>query len=119
MSATPANASSPPRSRASSSIRQLHAELPYASAVETEKFTTRKDGIGRNPPADPGRAATPRRAIVLGKGGARIKEIGSARAPNSPKVLGRKVHLYLHVKVKPNWDEDRGVYRDMGLDWVE
>ena len=33
--------------------------------------------------------------------------------------LGRKVHLFLHVKVKPDWDEDRSVYRDMGLDWVD
>jgi len=29
------------------------------------------------------------------------------------------VHLYLHVKAKPGWDEDRSIYRDMGLDWVE
>ncbi len=35
------------------------------------------------------------------------------------ELMGRKVHLFLHVKVKENWDEDRGVYRDMGLDWVD
>ena len=35
------------------------------------------------------------------------------------ELLGRKVHLFLHVKVKENWDEDRGLYRDIGLDWVE
>ena len=34
-------------------------------------------------------------------------------------LMGVKVHLYLHVKVSPKWDEDRGVYRDIGLDWVE
>ena len=33
--------------------------------------------------------------------------------------LGRRVHLFLHVKVKPDWQDDRSVYRDMGLDWVE
>jgi GTP-binding protein Era len=33
--------------------------------------------------------------------------------------MGVRVHLYLHVKVKPGWDEDRGLYRDIGLDWVE
>ena len=33
--------------------------------------------------------------------------------------MGRKVHLFLHVKVKENWDEDRSIYRDMGLDWVD
>src|SRR3546814_18899412 len=59
------------------------------------------------------------RAIVLGKGGARIKQIGQAAREEMAEQLGRKVHLFLHVKVKPDWAEDRGVYRDMGLDWVE
>ena len=36
-----------------------------------------------------------------------------------PGILGVPVHLYLHVKVKPGWDEDREIYRDIGLDWVE
>ena len=34
-------------------------------------------------------------------------------------MLGRKVHLFLHVKVNPNWEEDRGLYREIGLDWVD
>ena len=51
--------------------------------------------------------------------GARIREIGSASREEIGKQLGRKCHLFLHVKVKPDWDEDRGVYRDMGLDWVD
>jgi GTP-binding protein Era len=33
--------------------------------------------------------------------------------------LGRKVHLFLHVKVNPRWDEDRGLYQDIGLDWAD
>jgi GTP-binding protein Era len=59
------------------------------------------------------------RAIVLGKGGARLKEIGSRARAELGKLLGVPVHLYLHVKVKEGWDEDRSVYRDIGLDWVE
>ena len=99
-------------------FRQLHAELPYASAVETEKFTTRKDGsaeihqqilVERDS----------QKAIFLGKRGARIRELGSRARAEIAEQLGRKVHLFLHVKVKPDWDEDRGVYRDIGLDWVE
>lgn len=98
--------------------RQLHAELPYASAVETEKFSNRRDGsveihqqilVARDT----------QKAIVLGKGGSMIRTIGSAAREEIAVQLGRKCHLFLHVKVKPNWDEDRGVYRDMGLDWVE
>jgi GTP-binding protein Era len=33
--------------------------------------------------------------------------------------LGRPVHLFLHVKVNPRWDEDRGLYRDIGLEWAD
>jgi GTP-binding protein Era len=97
---------------------QLHDELPYASTVETEKYVEREDGslelyqqifVERES----------QRAIILGKGGARIKSIGATAREEIAKNMGVKVHLYLHVKVKPNWDEDRDVYRDMGLDWVE
>lgn len=97
---------------------QLHAELPYASAVETEKYEERKNGsvvihqqilVGRDS----------QKAIVLGKGGTRIKEIGAMARAEIARLLGRKVHLFLHVKVSPKWEEDRGLYRDIGLDWVE
>jgi GTPase len=97
---------------------QLHAELPYASAVETERYEERKDGsvaihqqilVGRDT----------QKAIVLGRRGERIKSIGAAAREELAQLLGRKVHLFLHVKVKPDWEEDRSLYRDIGLDWVE
>jgi len=97
---------------------QLHQELPYASAVETERYEERKDGsvaihqqilVGRDT----------QKAIVLGKGGTRIKEIGARAREELARLLGRKVHLFLHVKVNPRWEEDRGLYREIGLDWVE
>ena len=56
---------------------------------------------------------------MLGKGGARIKQIGEAARLEIAAALGRKVHLFLHVKVNANWEEDRGLYREIGLDWVE
>ena len=95
---------------------QLHAELPYASAVETEKWEERKDGsavihqqilIERDS----------QKAIVLGKGGSKLKAIGAAAREAIGEHLGRKVHLFLHVKVNPRWAEDRGLYEDIGLDW--
>jgi GTP-binding protein Era len=97
---------------------QLHAELPYASAVETEKYEERKDGsvvihqqilVGRDS----------QKAIVLGRGGTRIRALGEAARTEIAAALGRKVHLFLHVKVNPKWEEDRGLYREIGLDWVE
>jgi GTP-binding protein Era len=97
---------------------QLHAELPYASVVETEKFEEREDGSAEIHQQILVERVT-QRAIVLGKGGARIREIGARARAELAVLLDRPVHLYLHVKVKPDWDEDRGVYRDLGLDWVD
>jgi GTP-binding protein Era len=97
---------------------QLHAELPYASAVETEKWEDRKDGstvihqqilVERDS----------QKAIVLGKGGSKLKAIGAAAREAIGEHLGRKVHLFLHVKVNPRWEEDRGLYREIGLEWTE
>lgn len=97
---------------------QLHAELPYASAVATEKWEDRKDGstvihqqifVERDS----------QKAIVVGKGGSRLKQIGAAAREAIAEHLGRKVHLFLHVKVNPRWGEDRGLYEDIGLDWAD
>ena len=57
--------------------------------------------------------------IVLGKGGQRIREIGARARAELSALWERPVHLYLHVKVKPGWDAERDIYREMGLDWVE
>ena len=45
--------------------------------------------------------------------------IGEAARTELAELMGRKVHLFLHVKVRPGWEEDRGLYREIGLDWVE
>ena len=97
---------------------QLHAELPYASAVETEKYIERADGsVEIHQQILVGRPT--QRAIVLGKGGARLKEIGSRARAELSRITGVPVHLYLHVKVSPKWEDDRSLYREIGLDWVE
>jgi GTP-binding protein Era len=97
---------------------QLHAELPYAIAVDTELYKERDDGsVEIHQQILVGRES--QRAIVLGKGGTRIKEIGAKARAELQTLMGVRVHLYLHVKVKPDWEEDRTLYRDIGLDWVE
>ena len=97
---------------------QLRQELPYASAVETETWEDRPDGstairqqilVERDS----------QKAIVIGKGGRRLKEIGQAARQAISEHLGRKVHLFLHVKVNPKWGEDRSLYEDIGLEWSE
>ena len=99
-------------------FRRLHAELPYASLVQTEKYDERGDGSVEIHQQILVERPT-QRAIVLGKGGAQIKAIGAAARAELAELLGRPVHLYLHVKAKPGWDEDRESYRAIGLDWVE
>lgn len=98
-------------------VNQLHQELPYATAVETETWEDREDGstvirqqilVERDS----------QKAIVIGKGGRRLKEIGAAARAQIARHLGRPVHLFLHVKVNPRWDEDRNLYREIGLEWT-
>ena len=97
---------------------QLHQELPYATAVETETWEDRPDGstVIRQQILV---ARDSQKAIVIGKGGARLKRIGQAGREAIMAHLGRPVHLYLHVKVNPKWDEDRSLYREIGLEWAE
>jgi len=99
-------------------VNQLHQELPYAAAVETETWEDRPDGstvirqqilVERDS----------QKAIVIGKAGRRLKSIGAGAREEIMQHLGRPVHLFLHVKVNPRWDEDRGLYREIGLEWTD
>ncbi len=97
--------------------KQLHEELPYDSAVRPEKYIERKDGsVEIHQQIVVGRET--QRAIVLGKGGSKIKAIGEAARAELGELLARKVHLFLHVKVTENWDEDKEIFEEIGLDWV-
>ena len=97
---------------------RVHEELPYAASVETTAFEERRDGSARIEQTIYVEREG-QRAIILGKGGQTLKWIGQASREELTDLLDRKVHLFLHVKVSPKWEEDRGLYRDIGLDWVE
>jgi GTP-binding protein Era len=95
---------------------QLHDELPYASTVETESWEERRDGSVRieqiiyvERPSQ--------RAIVLGDRGQRIKAIGARARAELERMLERRVHLFLFVKVRENWGEDRERFAAIGLDY--
>ncbi|NUQ17231.1 MAG: GTPase Era [Sphingomonas sp.] len=99
-------------------VNQLHQELPYATAVETESWEDRPDGstvINQQIIVE----RDSQKAIVIGKGGRRLKSIGAAARAEITQHLGRPVHLFLHVKVEPKWGEDRSLYRDIGLEWAD
>lgn len=95
---------------------QLHDELPYASTVETEGWEERPDGSVRI--AQVVYVERPsQRAIVLGQGGQRIKAIGARARAELEHMLERRVHLFLFVKVRRDWGEDRERFAALGLDY--
>jgi GTPase len=95
---------------------QLHDELPYASTVETERWEDRHDGSVRIEQVIYVERQS-QRAIVLGEGGQRIKAIGARARAELEHMLERRVHLFLFVKVRQNWGEDRERYQALGLDF--
>jgi GTP-binding protein Era len=95
---------------------QLHDELPYDAAVETEAWTERPDGSARVDCAVFVMRES-QRPIALGKGGSRIKMIGSRARRQLTEIAGRPVHLFLTVKVKEHWAEDRTRYAEWGLEY--
>ena len=94
---------------------RLHEELPYSSTVETEGWEERKDGTVKIDQVIYVERDS-QKAIVLGKRGAQVKLIGQLARAEMEKEFERKVHLFLFVKVRENWTEDKERLRMMGLD---
>ena len=95
---------------------RLHQELPYALTVETEKWQNKKDGSVRIEQTVYVRRES-QKAIVLGKGGRAIKEIGGEARRELEEMFERRVHLFVFVKVRKNWQDDPERYRMLGLDY--
>ncbi|WP_147110766.1 GTPase Era [Tateyamaria sp. syn59] len=97
---------------------RLHQELPYQLTVETEAWEERKDGsakvdqiiyVSRDG----------HKGIVLGHRGETIKAVSKAAREELAEFLGRKVHLFLQVKVREKWLEEAERYDQMGLDFKD
>jgi GTP-binding protein Era len=97
---------------------QLHQELPYAAAVETEQWEERNDGSVKISQVIHVQREG-QKAIVLGKGGAQVKSIGAAARVELEKLLERRVHLFLFVRVTPEWADDRARFEAIGLEFPE
>jgi GTPase len=94
---------------------QTHEEVPYGATVETEQFIERPDGsvrievtiyVGR-----PGH-----KAILIGAGGAKVRDIGAKARAQLSQLLERTVHLFLNVKERAGWDEENARLRAIGLE---
>lgn len=97
---------------------RLHQELPYQLTVETENWEENDDGSVRIDQIIYV-ARDGHKGIVLGKKGETIKSIGQLAREDIAEFLGRKVHLFLTVKVRPNWLDEAERYSEMGLDFSD
>ncbi len=95
---------------------RLHEELPYQLTVETEHWQEREDGSARIDQVIYV-LRDGHKGIVLGKGGETIKAVGREARVEIAEFLGRPVHLFLQVKVRENWQEERERYAGMGLEF--
>ncbi|WP_170360038.1 MULTISPECIES: GTPase Era [Ruegeria] len=97
---------------------RLHQELPYQLTVETENWEERKDGSAKIDQVIYV-MRDGHKGIVLGKRGETIKAVSQAARAELEEFLDRKVHLFLQVKVRPNWLEESERYSEMGLDFKD
>ena len=95
---------------------QLHDELPYQATVETERWQEHDDGSARLDQVVYVQRPS-QKAIVLGKGGRQIKRIGERARLELERVFECRIHLFLFVKVRENWADDRERFDAIGLDF--
>ena len=95
---------------------RLHQELPYALAVDTESWEDFRDGSVRIQQTIYVERDS-QKGIVLGKGGQTIKAMRAEAQADLAEMLERPVHLFIHVKVRENWVNDPGRYREWGLNF--
>jgi GTP-binding protein Era len=95
---------------------RLHQELPYQLTVETESWDERKDGSARIDQVIYV-ARDGHKGIMLGKRGETIKAVSQAARVELEEFLGRRVHLFLQVKVRTGWLDEEARYKEMGLDF--
>ncbi len=94
---------------------QTHEEVPYGTTVETESWEERRDGSVRVE-ATVYVARNNHKAILIGEGGQKIREIGARARAQLQILLERKVHLFLNVKERASWDEEGARLRAIGLE---
>jgi GTP-binding protein Era len=97
---------------------RLHQELPYQLTVETENWEDRKDGSARIEQVVYV-ARDGHKGIVLGRKGEAIKAVSTAARAEIAELVGRPVHLFLTVRVRPDWEGERERYSAIGLDFSD
>jgi GTP-binding protein Era len=97
-------------------FERLHQELPYQTTVETDEWKEQPDGSVRVAQTIFVERATQKK-IVIGAGGATIKQISMAARKEITALAETPIHLFLFVKVRENWADDPERYRAMGIEF--
>ena len=95
---------------------QTHQEVPYSTTVETESWEEFKDGSVKIEQTIYVQRDS-QKVIILGKKGARLREIGASARQELTIMFSRKVHLFIYVKVRDKWMDDRSRYSTWGLNF--
>ena len=95
---------------------RVHDEIPYNATVETESFKIQKDGSYKIDQVIY-LSRESHKKIVLGAGGQTIKAIGAEARAELQDIFETRVHLFLFVKVREKWSEQREHYAMWGLDY--
>ncbi|MCS7079607.1 MAG: GTPase Era [Chloracidobacterium sp.] len=95
-------------------LRRLSDELPFVTAVTVEKWEERADG-GLNLACVILVERQSQRAIVLGRGGLRLRDMAAAARAEIEAMLGRKVFLEIFVKVEPHWRNNERCLDELGI----
>ena len=96
-------------------LRLTHEEVPHHASVETESWTERPEGSARvDCTIYVSRAG--QKAIIIGDGGRTVKEIGRRAREELIRLLDKPIHLFLNVKERQGWDEERARIRALGLE---
>ena len=98
-------------------FHRLHQELPYSITVETEGWAEAPDGSEVRIDQTIYVLRDSQKPILIGKKGQQLKALGEASRHELERILEKRVHLFLFVKVRENWLDDPERYREMGLDF--
>ena len=98
-------------------FHRLHQELPYSITVETEGWAEAPDGSEVRIDQTIYVLRDSQKPILIGKKGQQLKALGEASRKELERILDKRVHLFLFVKVRENWLDDPERYREMGLDF--
>jgi GTP-binding protein Era len=98
-------------------FHRLHQELPYSITVETEGWAEAPDGSEVRIDQTIYALRSSQKPILIGKKGQQLKAIGEGARRELERLLGKRVHLFLFVKIRENWLDDPERYREMGLDF--